>query len=246
VNIEEFALGDSAVHKLDPRLKISLTFAFSAIVALNQDLGSTFVALFFPLSLIVVAGINFKRVLSRLLIVNAFTGMLWLFLPFTAGGPALFKFGPLPVYENGVWQVALITLKCNAITLMIIALLGTSTVFSLVHALSHMGVPNKLAHLFFFCFRYIHVIHEEYHRLLRAMKIRALKPGTNLHTYRAYAYLFGTLLVKSFDRSNRIAAAMKCRGFKNKFYILHHHEMQRQDYMLAISGAILMAIVLVI
>ncbi len=86
MNIEEFALGDSAVHKLDPRLKLSLTFAFSAIVALNNDLNSTLVALFFPLSLIVVAGISFKRVLSRLLVVNAFTGMLWLFLPFAPGG----------------------------------------------------------------------------------------------------------------------------------------------------------------
>ncbi len=119
---------------------------------------------------------------------------------------------------------------------MVIALLGTSPVFNLVHTLSHMGFPNKLVHIFFFCFRYIHVIHEEYHRLVKAMKIRGFQPRSNIHTYRAYAYLVGMILVRSFDRSKRILAAMKCRGFRGKFYILHHYEMKKYDYFMAISS----------
>jgi cobalt/nickel transport system permease protein len=115
---------------------------------------------------------------------------------------------------------------------MIIALLGTSPVFTLVHAPSHLWVPGKIVHLFFFCFRYVHVIHKEYHRLVNAMKVRGFKPGTNMHTYWTYAYLVGMLLVKSFDRSQRILAAMKCRGFKGKFYILHHYGMKKADYVL--------------
>ena len=93
-------------------------------------------------------------------------------------------------------------------------------------------VPDKIVHLFFFCFRYIHVIHEEYHRLVNTMKVRGFKPGTNMHTYRTYAYLVGMLLVMSFDRSQRILAAMKCRGFKGKFYILHDYGMKKADYVL--------------
>ena len=93
-----------------------------------------------------------------------------------------------------------------------------------------------MVHLFFFCFRYIHVIHQEYQRLTKAMKIRGFKPRTNLHTYRAYAYLVGMLLVRSFDRSRRIVAAMKCRGFNGPFYILHHYQMKRYDYVVAASS----------
>ncbi len=125
--------------------------------------------------------------------------------------------GPVAIYREGVISALAITLKSNAIILTMIVLLGTSPVFTLVHALSHLGVPDKLVHLFFFCFRYVHVIHEEFHALATAAKVRGFRPGTNRHTYRTHAYLVGMLLVRSFDRSARIVAAMKCRGFKGKF-----------------------------
>jgi cobalt/nickel transport system permease protein len=79
------------------------------------------------------------------------------------------------------------------------------------------------------------VIREEYHRLINAMKMRGFKPRTDMRTYRAYSYLVGMLLIRSFNRSKRILQAMRCRGFKGKFYILHHYEMKRYDY--AVGGS---------
>ncbi|MGB6065998.1 MAG: energy-coupling factor transporter transmembrane component T [Desulfomonilaceae bacterium] len=98
---------------------------------------------------------------------------------------------------------------------------------------------------FLFSFRYVPVIQEEYHRLVKAMKIRSFRPRTDIRTYRAYAYLVGMILVRSFDRSKRILAAMKCRGFKGRFYILHHYEMKRCDYLLALSSVMFAAAFLV-
>jgi cobalt/nickel transport system permease protein len=244
MDIEEFALGKSFVHQLDPRVKIIATFVFSFVVALNNHLPSAALALIFPTILVLAAGIDIKRALRRLAVVNTFVLFLWLFLPFTHHGTVVFSLGPLAVHKEGLLHALLITLKCNAILLTVIALLGTSRIYSLVHALSHLRVPDKLVHLFFFCFRYIHVIHEEYHRLITAMKVRGFKPRTNLHTYRAYAYLVGMLLVRSFDRSARIFAAMKCRGFRGRFYILHHYEMKNCDYMVAASSAALAVMML--
>jgi cobalt/nickel transport system permease protein len=246
MDIEEFALGDSFVHKLDPRVKIICAFVFSTVVALNHWISAAAVAIIFPLVLIVAARINIGRVLSRLAVVNTFVLFLWFFLPFTFPGEVIYSVGPLEIHHEGLLYALLITMKSNAIVLMVIALLGTSPIFSLVHALSHMGVPDKLVHIFFFCFRYVHVVHEEYHRLATAMKIRGFKPRSDIHTYRAYAYLVGMILVRSFDRSRRILAAMKCRGFRGKFYILHHYEMKRCDYLLAISSVAFSAALLVV
>jgi cobalt/nickel transport system permease protein len=246
MDIEEFAIGTSFVHDLDPRVKFIATLLFSIVVALNTHIPTVAVASVFPVILIFAARINIKRVLWRLAVVNTFVLFLWLFLPFTSPGKVLFSVGPLDVHREGVLAALLITLKSNTIVLTVIALLGTSKVFSLVHALSHLWVPDKLVHLFFFCFRYVHVIHEEYHRLVTAMKVRGFKPGTNLHTYRAYAYLVGMLLVRSFDRSERIFAAMKCRGFRGRFYILHHYEMKKFDYLLAASSAVFTLMLVVV
>jgi cobalt/nickel transport system permease protein len=246
MDIEEFALGDSFVHRLDPRAKIISALVFSVVVALNHWVLAAAVAIVFPMALIVAARINLRRVLSRLAVVNAFVLFLWLFLPFTYPGEVIYSWGPLEIHREGLLYALLITLKSNAIVLMVIALLGTAPVFDLVHALSHMGVPDKLVHIFFFCFRYVHVVHEEYHTLAKAMKIRGFKPRSDMHTYRAYAYLVGMILVKSFDRSRRILAAMKCRGFSGKFYILHHYEMRRFDYLMAISSVVFSAALLVV
>jgi len=232
MDIEEFSLGDSWVHHSDPRVKILATLIFAVVVALNHSLLACTLALTFPIFLVIAARLDLNKVLARLVVVNGFVVFLWFFLPFTFPGKIVWSLGPLDIHREGVLYSLLITLKSNAIVLMVIALLGTSPVFTLVHALSHMWVPDKIVHLFFFCFRYIHVIHKEYHRLANAMKVRGFKPGTNMHTYRTYAYLVGMLLVMSFDRSQRILAAMKCRGFKGKFYILHHYGMKKADYVL--------------
>jgi cobalt/nickel transport system permease protein len=246
MDIEEFALGDSFVHKLDPRVKIISVLVFSVVVALNHWISAAAVAIIFPVLLIVAARINVGRVLARLAVVNTFVLFLWFFLPFTFPGEVIYSLGPLEIHREGLLYALLITMKSNAIVLIVIALLGTSPIFTLVHALSHMGIPDKLVHIFFFCFRYVHVVHEEYHRLATAMKIRGFKPRSDIHTYRAYAYLVGMILVRSFDRSRRILAAMKCRGFRGRFYILHHYEMKKCDYLLAISSVAFSVALLVV
>ena len=246
MQIEEFALGNSLIHRLDPRVKIVVTFVFSVVVALTNSVNTAAMALILPLALIVAARINLARVTRRVAVVNTFVLFLCLFLPFTYPGRIIYSIGPLDIHMEGLIYAALIALKSNAVILMVIALLGTSSVFSLVHALSRMGVSDKLVHLFFFCFRYIHVIHEEYHRLSNAMRIRGFKARTNLHTYRSYAYLMGMLLVRSFDRSGRIFAAMKCRAFKGRFYMLHDYRLKNSDYVLAASSVLFSCCLLIV
>ncbi len=236
--VEQFASGESAVHRMNPRSKLIGAAVFSVVVALIQSITAAAAALVFPIILILAARVDLKSLAIRLAVVNAFILFLWLFLPFTHPGEVIYSVGPLEVHREGVLFALLITLKSNAIILTMIALLGTSPIFSLVHALSHLGAPPKLVHLFFFCIRYIYVIEDEYRRLTLAMKIRNFKPGTNMHTYRAYAYLVGMLLVRSYDRSRRILDAMRCRGFKGKFYILHHYDMNRNDYLLVAYSAV--------
>jgi cobalt/nickel transport system permease protein len=246
MNIEEFALGDSLIHRLDPRVKIGVVVLYSVIVALNGSLQATAASICLPVLLVILARLSVKRILARMAVVNGFVLFLWLFLPFTAPGKIVYSFGPLYIYQEGLLHALLITLKSNAILLTVIALLGTSTVFSLVYALSHLGAPDKLVHLFFFCYRYVHVIHGEYHRLLNALKIRGFKPGTNMHTYRTYSYLVGMLLVRSFDRSARILSAMKCRGFTGRFHLMERREMHAHDYLVGASSILFSVILLVV
>lgn len=226
---EVFAQGISPIHRLDPRVKVIIAAAFSVVVALGEDFAVLLVAIPFPLVLIALARLAPKAVLRRLVVVNVFVLFLWLFIPLSFRGGERLSLGALSLSKEGVIWCLKITLKSNVIVLGSIALFSTTPIFSLVHALRHLWVPDKLVHLLFFCFRYVHVIEREYERLLKAMKVRGFEPRSDLHTYRSYAYLVGTLLLKGSDRSQRVYQAMICRGFEGKYWVLDHFSLKRGD-----------------
>lgn len=239
---EPFAEGGSLVHRLDPRGKLVVAAFFSLLLALSGTYPTALAGLGLAGLYLALARLPLKRVLLRLVLVNSFVFFLWLVLPFTYPGEELTRFGPLAVTRQGVWLTGLITLKSNAIVITLLALLATSPVITLGQALQQLKVPDKLCHLLLFTYRYIHVLEQEYQRLLQAMKVRGFQPRTDLHTYRSYAYLVAMLLVRSYDRAERVFQAMLCRGFQGKFYSLAAFSWKPRDWLfLAVSfGALLL------
>jgi len=90
--------------------------------------------------------------------------------------------------------------------------------------------------------RYIEVIHQEYHRLRDAIRLRGFRAGFNRRTFKTFGYIVGLLLVQSIDRSERISDAMKCRGFRGRFYVLAPFKLTLGDGVFTIlaSGCIFM------
>jgi cobalt/nickel transport system permease protein len=222
-------------------VKIIVTLFFSVVVAVADRYVSLLGALLFSVGVVTIARLRVKEIISRLFIVNSFIFFLWLVLPFSFPGESIYTLGSLNISREGIKYALLITIKSNSIVLAGIALLSTSTIFNLIHALRHLHFPDKLTQLFFFSYRYIQTIHSEYIRLNNAVKIRGFKPQTNFHTYRTYAYLVGMMLVRSYDRSKRVYNAMLCRGFKGKFWTLNHFVFKKSDLVtgtIMISGII--------
>ncbi len=239
---EPFSSGDSPLHRMDPRIKIISALLFSIHIAIANRTLVLGIGLALSLILIFFARLPGKGLLLRFLIVNSFVFLIWLVLPFTTDGTALWNLGLLTATQEGIDLSLAITLKTNAIVLALTALLGTTTVINLAHALDHMWMPKKLVQLIFFTWRYVHVVAAELTRLTTAMKVRCFRPRSNVHTYRSYAYLLGMLFVRSFDRSERIYQAMICRGFHGFFPAYRHFALRGVDtamlvVFIAIIGA---------
>ena len=231
MHLEEFAEGNSVFHRLDPRVKFITLIPYIVVIALMQGIQYPAFALTVSMLMIIITRINIKKLLNRLGAVNIFILFLWLFLPFSNPGHELLRIGSLTATREGVLFALSITLKANAIVLATIALLGTTEVFSLAHALVHLKFPRKLVYLFFFFYRYISVLHDEYSRMRRALTIRAFQSKTNLYTYRTYV---GMLIVRSFDHSQKIYNAMLCRGFTGKFPVISHFRLNRTDVIVGL------------
>ncbi len=214
---------------VDPRAKILFAAVFSAMTAVVQTfpameaaLGTAIFAWFF-------SGVSLKTAVKRLLPLNAVFFCLFIFLPFTTPGQEMAGVGSISLSREGLLLAAAIALKGNAIMLIAIDLLGTMEPATLGHALNHLHFPRKLSLLLLFTIRYLDVLHQEYSRLRAAMRVRAFRPGMSGHTYRMFGFLVGMLLVRSLDRSERILAAMKCRGFTGRFYLLDHFAFTKND-----------------
>ena len=241
---EPFSEGVSLAHRLDPRGKIVVAALFAVLMAVAKTFAVALIGLALALVLLALARLPLKKVLVRLLVVNSFIFFLWLVLPFTYPGEAVWHWGALTATRQGLAYAGLITVKSNAIIIALIALIATAPIVTLGQALRRLRLPDKLCHLLLFTYRYIYVFEQEYRRLVLAMKIRGFRPRTDLHTYRSYAYLAAMLLVRSFDRAERVFAAMRCRGFQGTFYSLRTFTWQRRDGIFLAGSLLILAALL--
>jgi len=240
---EAFTHGESFIHRLDPRARLVVMVAFALVVALSTQPAVQVAALLVGLAVLAAARPDVRATLKRLAAVNSFMVMLIVLLPASTPGSPFFALGPLSFSREGLAKAAAIAARCNAIVFVFTGLVSTIELPTLGHAFRHLRVPDKLSHLFLLAVRYVDLLHREYARLRSSMKARGFKPRACLHTYRTFGYLVGMVLFRSFNRSERVFNAMRCRGFNGRFRVMSHFAAGRNDlYFGIISIAVLLAL----
>lgn len=227
-----FQQGDSFIHYSDPRIKILSGFITAFAIALLKTVEVSLGAFFISVSFILISSLPLKKVAKTLFLANIFIGFLWLFVPFSAAGDIVFYVWNWGVTYEGIRLALLITLKCNAILMIIITFIATIPIPVMGYALGSLGLSGKLVLILLMSYRYVHVISEEYNRLIQALKIRCFKPRTNFHTYKTYAYLIAMLFIRSYERGIRVYQAMVLRGFNGKFQTLKKFHIRKEDIIL--------------
>ncbi|NEV60865.1 cobalt ECF transporter T component CbiQ [Thiorhodococcus minor] len=233
--------GSGWISERDPRLRILCALAFALTTVGLTTPSAAITALLLAASLTRAAGIRPGSLGRRLLALEGFILVLLVTLPFTTPGAAILHVGPLTASAEGIQLAALILLKSNAVVLSLLALVGTLEAVALGHALARLGVPEKLAHLFLMTVRQIHLMQAELGRLRQAMRARAFMPRSDWHTWRSYGWLVGMLLVRSLERAQRILAAMRCRGFDGRLYLLDSTRWETRDTIAAFGCAVLLS-----
>ncbi len=234
MHIDEFSLGDSFFHLLDERVKIPVFTLFSLHVALISSLYPLllyFAAAFF---FCLFSKLNSRKVLQRLYAVNIFILFFWIIIPLSFPGDT----------RGGVEVALSITLKANAIAFFVISLIGTSALVNNVSALQFFGMPGKLAGMFYFCNKYISVLHSDYIKLKEAMKMKGFIAKTNLKTYKTMGTMLGVLLLKSRIHSATLYDAMLCRGFKGRFPSFLREKLKINDIVFTMGSAIFVSFML--
>ncbi|MFH1914477.1 MAG: cobalt ECF transporter T component CbiQ [Pseudomonadota bacterium] len=207
--------------RMDARVKLLLTLGLLPLIISLQGFSSLALALALSATLLVSARRPTRQTLSRLAYANAFFVFLVVTLSLT-----------YPVKELGAWHffsldglrlAGRIALKGNAMLLVLLSIVASSTVPVLANALQRLRVPHKLVLLLTYTYRQVFIIAAEMERMRQAAAARCFRPGLRLHVYRTYGYFLAQSLVRSLDRGQRIHEAMLMRGFAGRFHLLQRN-----------------------
>lgn len=204
---------DSSIDRLHPKTRLVATLAILIFATILHNPVVLAISMVAALALVRLARLPWADLRHRLLHVEGFMVVLLVLLPFTVTGTPLFVLGPVVATGEGVTRALTVAMKVNICALTILALLGSLDPVHIGRAAEDLGAPSKFVKLFLFTIRYVSVFRAETNRLTEAMRARGFRPGSNLHTWRAFGNLAGTLVVRSIERAQRVDEAMRCRGF---------------------------------
>ncbi|QIK37640.1 cobalt ECF transporter T component CbiQ [Caldichromatium japonicum] len=221
----------------DPRLRLIAALVFALATMGLRSLWGAALALVLALGLALGAGVHMQELMRRLLVAEGLVAVLILTLPFSTYGPCALTFDGLCLSQMGLRVALLLFLKIHAALIALAALVGTLEPAALAQALGGLAVPQRLGLLLFLSIRQIHLTQTELMRLKQAMRARAFVPRADLHTWRTYGWLIGMLLLRSHRRAQRLLAAMRCRGFRERFHRLATLRWTGQDTLAACALA---------
>lgn len=207
-------------HTLDPRVAIGIATAWSVSLVAISALPVLGLATAMAAGAMLVVRLPIRRWRHALAPIVLFSLMLWATVPWSTDGQTIITWGPIQITNEGIRLAAELSLRCIAVVLGCVAVLGKLSTAQVADGLARLGVPAKLAAIVHLCVRYVALIGDEADRMQTAARLRGFRPSTNIHTYRTTAQLAGQLLVRSHDRAERVYEAMRCRGYDGRFPML--------------------------
>lgn len=227
----EYAHGDSPFHRMDARWRLAaIVLVCIAVVTLQAPLAAS-LSLLTALVCLAVSRLPWRWFLVRLAGVGLFLALFLVLLPFTLPGEGT-ELGPLHVSWHGLHLAILICLKALTVVALALLLFATAPVEITLRAAHRLHVPGLLVQLLMLTHRYIYLFADELGKLRIALRLRRFRNRMSRHGYHTLGNVTGTLLVRSYERAERVGQAMRSRGFDGRFRTLHAFQTRWQDVAL--------------
>lgn len=224
ITIGQYFPGKSAIHRLDPRIKILLTALYIVMLFLpNGFLGLALGAIYLIIAFL-LSGIPVKMMLKSIkpiLPIIIFTGLLNLF--FLDGGTVLLSLGFIKITSEGIhtmlfMAIRIIFLICGTslLTYTTSPITLTDAIERILSPLQKIKIPaHEIAMMMTIALRFIPTLIEETDKIMSAQKARGadLESGSFLQRAKALVPILIPLFVSAFRRAEELALAMECRCY---------------------------------
>lgn len=214
-SLENMAEGETIIHRLNPLTKTITTFFYVVIVVSfdRYSINGLLPYVFYPVVFMSLGEIPMKPLFSRMAIA----------LPFCIfAGIANVVFDQETMLtlldiniSYGLVSLVAITLKAGLTVMAVLILIATTKMSVISRQLIRLKVPAIFVLLISMIYRYISVALEETINMYTAYSLRS--PNNKGIKIKDMGNFVGQLLLRSFDRGERVYFAMKCRGFSGDY-----------------------------
>ena len=224
ITIGQYYPGKSLLHKIDPRMKLILTFAIIVVIFLCKNFFSLGIIAVTSVAAAILSRVPMKMILKSLkpiVIILIFTAVLNIF--YTQGGDTWFEWKFIKLTEKGVFTAIFTMVRIVSLVIISSLLTYTTTPTMLTDAIERVLSPLKifkikvhtLAMMMTLALRFIPTLIEEIDRIMNAQKARGadLETGGIIERAKALVPIFIPLMVSSFRRAYELAFAMTCRCY---------------------------------
>lgn len=256
--IGQYVPGHSIVHRLDPRTKLIISFAFILIIFLVNNLITFTIAIAYTLLSLFLTKISVGYVwrgLKPVWLILFFTFFFHLW--FTREGEVIFSLGWMNIYSEGWLQGVTITLRIlllvmitSLLTLTTKPLVLTDGLEKLLGPLKKLRFPvHEFALMISIALRFIPTLLQETEKIMKAQASRGAS-FTQGNLVKRFFHLLPVLIplfVSSFQRAEELALAMEARGYRGGEgrTQLRQLILRKEDYLaLLLSGGIYLALLI--
>lgn len=239
---------DSLIHRLDPRTKFIAALAFVIAVVLTPPREWYAFAFYFALiaCVILLSKVPPLYILKRALVIIPFVLLIAIFIPFFKEGEVAGSYNlwlwEVKVTYSGLIVLWNVTIKALLSILSMIVLSATTRFTELLNGLERLGMPAVMVMILSFMYRYIFVLVDEAIRMRRARDSRNFG-GKRLWQLKTIGNMVGTLFLRSYERGERVYAAMVARGFDGQTRTLTNLHFQALDMYYAAGFAVALALI---
>lgn len=226
ITLGQYIPGHSLVHRLDPRVKITLTLAFIVFLFVASNFEGLLLMVALMFAVLLCSGVpllQYFKSLRAILFIILFAGILNLFY---GTGNVVWRcpFWPvMQITDGGIGNAVFISIRIVCLILYSSVLTFTTTPTELTDALERIMKPleflhvkvHEIAMMMTIALRFVPTLLEETDTIMNAQKARGadLESGGLMQRIRSLIPILIPLFVSSFRRAYDLAMAMECRCY---------------------------------
>ena len=239
LSLSPFPCPDSPLRRIDPRWKLAGTLVALVGIAAVRALPAACGGLALALALAFTARMPWRWYVSRIAPLSIFLTFFLVTFPLVVHDVTpLTEIGGLAVSWSGLRLALFIAAKAIALVTLVLVLLISSPLNQTLTAAHALRVPGLLIQVTLLAYQYLYLLTAEARRLRIALRVRGYRNRMTPHSYRTVAHVAGAILIRGHERAERVAQAMRCRGFDGRFRCLERFRTRVGD---VVAFAVMMA-----